>query len=388
MDNEYYSKDNNENKEFFVNTNINNKKKRLKGSVLGIIAGAISIILVGSVIFFILCSNRKVDLSEYINMEISGYDGLGVVLYNLDYDGLYDYLNERYEMTESEYDKLKENFSIIFENNYSLCNGEIAQCTVRYSDVIGEMGYYLYVDENSMEVSGLKNVFDDIEIECTGTPEDVNIDVSVELEEEPYSYLEFEILESGPYKVGDTVTIEAVSLGDENGPQLKYTIDDICYYVETADDIDEDVIDMIKAKSEENINEVFSEESEKINVIDLEYVESYIAIESKDVNELGQICSIYAIEIEGYEGLIMKGFEKTKIYVPIILPRIKKSYGGKVEFELDDTQEQNDNLILGCGDTRIDYGYDDYLFAFTDVESLVKEIEAIFPTYNFVKVTD
>lgn len=224
------------------------------------------------------CSGKKaVDLSEYVSVEFSGYNGNGTANVVIDTDAMMPLLDE-----QNFPEMIADNFSAAeIKNNGSLSNGDSISVTVKFSEkMIENANLDVQNPTLTFTVSGLKekeklDVFKGVEFTSEGTSPECT--VSVEYNGgSPYEMLEMQ-LENGEivksdfgnrhFKNGEKITLKISENALEKlrteyiveETSREYTVETNSHYVLLPDDMTENEKEDFYKAAEKFLNDKIQE---------------------------------------------------------------------------------------------------------------------------------
>ncbi len=347
-----------------------NVKKRI---IAGIIV--LTVIVVTVIVTIIVISGinkdkdnkaKTVDLSEYIEVNYSGYDGYSRATYSIDRDGLEKAFIEAQENsnisdTEKAYNALALTFmtSVKLSKSSKLANGDKIEVRVeildddylKTTDIIAEEVKYSVEVKDLKEVSKI-NLFDYIKVTFDGTDGDVIAIIENTSTDEFLSGVYLLYTETWYLSIGDKVTItifdDDVNYALENGYEFTeisrdYVVPKVDSYTKAFGELDDDIVTQMNTKVEDIILEYF-EEYFNISASNIKLVGGYFLInELKDEWRYhNYYYPIYSVDVTSKDGK----FEKTTIYCTVEIYDILNKVSGEVTFE-------NGTSILGVTDLEI-----------------------------------
>lgn len=285
-------------------TEVTNEIKNKKGIVPFVIAGAVGAFLViGLVILFI---NRKptINLNDYLEVEVSGYDTMGKVSYDFDKAALKeDYgdiieKNMDKEMINSfGMGKYAESIGVqalimncidgSFDKRSELCNGDTATFTWECEDEIAKETYGVKLKYSDVEVKieDLEeleevNPFEGIDVVFSGYSPKGEAEIVIDKDKVVIPELKYELSQSSDLKNGDIVTIRVSNIiwdpeyfEKEYGVTLtemekEYVVDGLPVSVDSPKEINDEMFGQLQ-------DEAYKILSEEMSYNDFQYMENY-----------------------------------------------------------------------------------------------------------------
>ncbi len=284
-------------------------KKRLL--LAGVLAGAVGV-LAG-------CGTAEIDLSKYLDVTFSGADGKGYVSnYTVDRDKLEDAIREANDdLTNKEREKLMDSIELEVKKVSELSNGDKVKIDIDWSERKAERcGIKFISDEAEVDVKGLKDMkkidaFQDLEITYDGASPYISVDVECESDNEflQNCYYDVEYPKDAAYaKVGDKVTItvdyseyDAEQYGyipKENSKEIEVKASEVDAYIETADQVSDEMLKAMTEDAKEVIEEdVFGEEYSYTSMMEVVTGQKYNwDFDLATVNK-GTECNVKKVEV-------------------------------------------------------------------------------------------
>ena len=323
------------------------KKPLLKNKLfLGLMAGGAALLLAIIIVVIIILQPKKVDVSKYVSIEYSGYDGYATADVYLDEWGLYAEIMEATGKRNFDYSDLDDytdllgngitvaaamdTIELTLDKEANISNGDVITATITYdNEIANEVDIEFEGETVSITAGGLETVhevdpFDGLNVTFTGIS--------------PYGYVEYEYTGTDSYvesyyfsadqynnlKNGDKVTIK-YDTTDENTmwygyvatvKEMTYEVTGLQEYVAAYGDINEDFITKLKGETEDTIYAyVANNYSNSYSLSNLEYA-GYIFSYTKHPEDYPWYTNcIYVI----YKGDVAKADNSIsrKVYFPV-----------------------------------------------------------------------
>ncbi len=275
-----------------------NTKKKKSGFKIAIIIILIAIIIgaVISAIYFLVFAPKTIDLSEYINVEYSGFNGYATAEVELDEKALGKYIDDS---------KLAKKFNSKLEfeikDNENLSNGNDLEIETDISSSWLKDNKLKLKNKNvKIEIKGLEeadvvDLFKDIEIEIEGVSPDLNISVNNNNSDKFIRTVTYSLSKSYGLANDEKITITAnYNKNDamEAGlvvaeDTMEYTIKDQPFYASSKDDLKDEALNTIKSDLLENVKNEIEDNGKYIitsNYDDVSYSETFTNSEPELVN--------------------------------------------------------------------------------------------------------
>ena len=263
------------------------------------------LICVVCVMFFALtgCGKKTVKLNDYVNFSVDGYDSMGTLSYEFDYDtfkkdyaGKIKISSNNKEMSEigilsgMDIEELMLDMCVdkSIDKTTELSNGDVVTLKWNCEDVDAEEYFNVKLDYSDITytVSGLKEVgrfnpFDYVKVSFDGISPDGKVTVIPDSNKDEMQYINFSIDKNSGLKTGDTITVTASISGsaesfiEKYGAVLDkteetYTVDGLARYITDISDIPEDMYNKMDKPLQDVLNSDFASwENEKLNAMDL-----------------------------------------------------------------------------------------------------------------------
>lgn len=256
------------------------------------------------------CGKTTVKLDKYVTITSEGYDSMGTVSYDFDYDAFKkDYSGKIKTSKNSDdlsgygllagetSDELLLDFCVgcNLDKSYGLSNGDVVTLTWDCEDDLADEYFNakLNYSDITYTVEGLKEVgkfnpFDYVTVSFSGTAPNGSVVFTPDYDQPEMQYIDFSADEERGLKIGDTITVtasvsgSAESFAEKFGTVLEtteesYTVDNLAYYVSDISEIPEDMYNKMDKQLQDNFNAHVAntwESYEKVNSFTL--VENYI----------------------------------------------------------------------------------------------------------------
>lgn len=355
---------------------MDNAKKNKKGLFvaggIAVVAVFASIFLIAIVVAIIVVVNvskgPRIDLTKYIVFEATGYDGYGETSATIDWDSIEEKYGEKikYSKKASEWgvnsydydspvDVLKEDVEIILDKQDKVANGDEINYEISINE---EYNKYLKckikTGDGTYIVEGLEkidtfNPFDYVTVEFSGISPSGEVKAYYDGEKEGFSQGKFVIDKTSGLKNGDTVKIsididdsETVEYGYVIPEKEKvYTVEGLSYWVESYNELNEDLISEISKEAEDVISAYFAN-SYSNSISEFENV-GYVFKTYKNADDYkndwysDSYNELYMI----YSGVVTRYDDSWTFYMPVRFVNIigdkeKISYGYDGRFDYND----------------------------------------------------
>ena len=203
------------------------KSSKLKIGVLAAIA--IIIIAAGG---YILTRPKVINLNDYTECEISGYEGYGTAYADFNEDkfvrDVYSIAQKKDENVSEEYLFKGVRLSANATPDKNLSNGDTVKVTYKFNeDDFKKYGIKLKAKTQTVKAKGLKkikeaDIFKDLNLQFYGTAPGVSTDEYIEVESGNASFA-CTVTPSTNLNVGDEITVECVSTEPVSGIKPKKT---------------------------------------------------------------------------------------------------------------------------------------------------------------------
>lgn len=347
-----------------TNDNASQVQKPKKSKKIFIIIGAIAlfvIIFIVALVFIIKSSiNKKITEAktidfkmEYIDIEFSGYDSVGVA--NVEFnDEFKDDALVALGFDEDEADSEEAKRAIMdliyaldvdFNKKARLSNGDKVKITITADkDDLDELD--VIFDEVTIEVTvtGLEksnemNPFDYLTVITEGFDGNVTVKWEYTGDNEFINTYSFDCSDCWNLSIGDTITItfdeydQEYLLGQQGiiltQTEMTYTVKDADKYISEYDDIDADIIKEIKKMCETEIEDKYDMAYVSFELESYEYYGAYL-LTNKSV--IGNKSVLYMI----YKGTIVSkndDFDPVTVYIPVSTYDLIQRVDGTQEFD-------------------------------------------------------
>lgn len=331
---------------------IDKIKAMPKSVLIGVCAGIV--ILVLAIVIGVNSSNT-INLSKYVTIEVTGYEGYGRAAASIDWDAIEQKYGSKVTFTseaKNEYggflnfmtpiDVLEESISISLDKCNKLSNGDV----ISYEwDVDGELSQYVNCKvkykNNTYKVAELNEIesfdaFADLSVSFEGIVP--NGSVTYTYNGTDLSTYDFKCEKSNGLRNGDTVKIFI----DENDVEYyaeqlgkipaelekEYTVSNLDEYIGSFTDVTDDFLVTLKSEAEDKIYAYAANSYDaKYSMTNLSYA-GYVMNSVKDgsgyVSTYNDLYLIYTGSVSHSEGK----FDTTTIYFPVRFTNIIKSKNG------------------------------------------------------------
>ena len=256
-------------------------KKKMRTLLFATILGAAVLGLTG-------CGGSTVDLNEYVNIEVSGYDSMGQAYVSFDYRAFEEDFGDKIKANISNQggDAAKMSLELQFgEEPYSvmlnycmdyevdkttgLSNGEVVKlvwdcedenaknyfnCTLKHSDIE-------YTVEGLEEIATF-NPFEYVTVDIAGIAPRGSVTITPNYDKMEMQYLSFSADKSGGLSNGDTVVVTANIQGGLDSfiqqfnaipspVSMEFPVEGLASYVTSTAEIDETTMNAIKQQAED-----------------------------------------------------------------------------------------------------------------------------------------
>lgn len=355
-------------------------KKPLNKKLIAVIAAAVCVV---AVVLIVIATHKKtINLNDYVNVVFSGYDGYGTAYIDFDYESFYSDMESSMKNTGSSssgnytlsdliedavdysgYYAVFEGIDWELDKTDSLYNGDSVTVSFEFdNDAAKKYGIKFKGDDTEYTVSGLEAIreidpFEDVEVSFSGTSPNVYVSVTNNSSDEALSYVYFYADPSSGVSKGDTITVYA-DVDEEDFIELygcrltatskEYMCDSVDTYITDGNDVGEDILEDMKAQTEDTIEEYFADYSDYISVSDLEYV-GYYFLSAKDPGTWYSQNIIYIVYSGKVKSLEEDGFDKTTVYFPVEFTDLIQYADGTDYVDLYYTSIE--------GDTDLEFGW-------------------------------
>ena len=332
------------------------KKKKNLGLILGLsIGGGVALItIVAIIIALILTRKTVVDLSKYVEINVTGYDGAGYLEYDYSIDKAQMLKDIMKDKGVKNVDKLKKSdvpdeiYNIVDSMYIDLGdtsksgkykNGDTIDVEIIYSDwKIDEAKLKFKNESFSYEVKDLKplqeyDVFENLEIKFYGTSGSGYLDIN-EPSDEIYGEIYFESDKSYDLRNGDIINVTVYTYsGDQTGTQYGYKFTTVTkeyivsglekYPANLSEILSEGLKDLKTAAEAEIESEYRSLYGAQMS--NLKYVGMYFA-KDDDSEYNNYVITVYTATITSDDN----DFEPFTVYLPVQQKYIKYGADGKL----------------------------------------------------------
>lgn len=334
------------------------------------------------ILFLVIASYRKkiIDLNDYVQIEVRGYEGYGNAVAFIDWDmitakyGDYVSYSDR-ELQESisgyipPIEALQEYIDIDFDRSSGLSNGD----TISYRWIIDEdaLKYFdckIKYKEASYTVSGLEEVenfdaFTDLEVTFSGT--DPNGFVEWKYNGDILSDADFHPDVSESLKNGDKVifSINQDTINDcvttygkiPSILEKEYEVTGLESYLKQTSEIKEDELAKLKKQASDVFNSVAVHWDESLTVESLDYVGNYL-LTSKDykssLDMYNELILVYKVKVRAKFSKGEKTFDEiNEYYWYISFQDIIVNREGNLVLDIDNYKKAESTLEIDSGIT-------------------------------------
>lgn len=308
--------------------------RSLNKKALGVIAGAAAVIVI--LVIFVATRRPTIDLNDYAEFNVSGYDGYGSILANVDYEQMLEDHADIFSDTDADEDELESlgdtllayddavnAISITVAGDSSdLSNGDTVTCTWDIPESVQnefEDTYHcrLRYSDIEYEVTGLEEIeevdpFDEayFSIEYSGMGPNGRATAT----NSEYNDISYEISPQSGLSNGDTITITATMTKEENvtgftlsKTSADFTVDGLDSYVSDLSEIPDDYLAQMEAQSQDEMtSEVSSDWDNPEWYQSMEYIGSYLAVQKPDTtlffSDENTVYMIYKVTADSPQG--------------------------------------------------------------------------------------
>lgn len=293
----------------------------LNKKALGAIAGAAAVIVI--LVIFAVTRRPAIDLNDYAEIDVSGYDGYGSILTNVDYEQMLEDHADIFSDTDSEADELESlgNTLLAYDDavnaialtvevdSSNLFNGDTVTCTwdipesaqnefedtyhcrLRYSDIEYEV-------TGLEEIEAIDPFGDSFEITYSGISPFGEVSVS----NGDYPAIRYEVSKSSGLVNGDVITVTAVLDNDENvvGYALEetskdFTVEGLDAYVTDLSQIPDDYLSQMQSQAQDDLNSLFVGYDEDEQLVAMDYLGSYLLVHKGELGLLDHANELYLV---------------------------------------------------------------------------------------------
>lgn len=383
------------------------KKKPLDKRIIGVAVAVLAIIVL--VIVCVKTHKHKINLSDYVTVEFSGYDTRGKADVTFDYDAFYKELEEHAKVSKKDASKLRKqledldlgsiaeglsdisdsvsymgackNLDWELSKESELSNGDEVSLTFTYdNEAAKKYGIKFAADESEYRVEGLKEIevidaFADIVVTFSGVSPNVSASIENNSKNEAVKKQYFAIDNNGHFKKGDTVTV-TIDSSDENlieeygcvfkETSKEYTCENVDEYITDGSALSEDVLASMKEQTKDVIDSYFATNNGEIKGSSIEYA-GYYFLSKKDDSESSWgdtniAYVVYSAKVKSKE----KKFKETTVYMPIKFTNIIKYADGTDFVDLNRTDIQ--------GSTDLSFGWWSTVKGYTKESDMKNEL--------------
>lgn len=383
------------------------QKKPLDKRIVGAAVAVLAIIVL--VIVCVKTHKHKINLSDYVTVEFTGYDTRGKAYATFDYDAFYQELKEYAKVSKKDASTLSDqledwdlssiaeqlsemsdsvaymgackNLDWELSKESELSNGDQVSLTFTYdNEAAKKYGIKFAADESEYTVEGLKEIevidaFADIVVTFSGVSPNASASIENNSQNEAVKKQYFSVDNNGNLKKGDTVTVKIDStdenLIEEYGCVFKemskeYTCDNVDEYITDGSSLSEDVLASMKDQTKDVVEAYFASNDSEIKGSSIEYV-GYYFLNRKDDSESSWGDSnvayiVYSAKVKSKE----KKFKETTVYMPIKFTNIIKYADGTDYVDLNRTDIQ--------GSTDLSFGWWSTVKGYTKESDMKNEL--------------
>ncbi len=341
---------------------VQKQKKPVNVKLIVIISAAVFAVIavIVAVVVFMNIKKRTINLDKYITIEYDGYETIGTAYASLDETKLLEaVMHAQGKKSVSDvYDLLSVGNSRYYENLYDLfdsieveaepieglSNGDTVTVTVTYdSSLMKKNKVRFKKTTKTFTVEGLEEVtevnpFDDISLTFNGTSPNgyVYYDNSSDIDEVRWATFEFD--KDDALANGDTITLtvsdDSIEYAIENGYKFtetskEYTVEGLEAYVTSTDELTDDVLKLLKADAEEEIEDAYYWYDDDVALSDIKY-QGYYLLVNKDLDTYYNINALFTVYTATLTSLDNE-FETQTVYLAVELDDILLKSDGSVD---------------------------------------------------------
>lgn len=379
------------------------KKKSKKGLIIGLIAGGAALLVL--ILLFLLLilpgiiGGKKIaiDFRDYVTLRCEGYDTLGYVEADYDWDALLADYGDQLKLTK-EYSRNNPNadpkeeikewvyYYTDYDNYGKMSNGDTVDYTLSVYNGIGDLMNVEIVDaedydENGeiiipMTVSGLEEAeqfdpFENIEITVTGESPFGELDYSFDNSPKPSQEYYYGFSADKEYDLanGDVVTITlpdyyADTFITEYGMipsryTYEYTVEGLPEYLTDMSQVNEDEMSYLKGVAEDiYYRENISYDDVTIKTNSYNMVGTVLKV-SNDMNQFSWNNNTLYCVIEQNATVSQDGAEAADftVYGVIVFENVLIDQDGLLQIDLDDYDEVSNSYSITTGNWTISGSY-------------------------------
>lgn len=323
----------------------------------------------------------KIDLSQYISADFTGYETVGRAAANVNEQLLeYGILEAKGAkipksskngestpadsmkmlsqiMTNTDLMNMVDGMEVSVSPNENLKNGDKVTITLNYdSTLMKKLGVRFQNNTKTVEVSGLLpvieiNPFDSLEVTFSGIAPEGYVQLNTNRENYDLPYLGFEADKTENLNIGDTITVtlpqNAEETALENGYKLTettktYTVENLDQYITSIAQISDDMLAAMKKEVMDVLESTYASISEKVGNNGFTYAGVYL-LDGKNSASDGSIYMVYSTTATSPTG----EFAPTLIYLPVKCSNLFLKADGTYDFYCN-------NEILGDSGVKFD----------------------------------
>ncbi|MCI7062674.1 MAG: hypothetical protein MR965_10850 [Lachnospiraceae bacterium] len=357
------------------NTNTSGNYKAPKSFDPRMLIPVAVLVLVAIVAVILFVNRRKtIDLTKYVTIQYSGYNGYGTASMNLDQDKLLDDVSKSIRYSKGDTQKASSlivslvGYDADLDKASDLKNGDSVTMTFSYDNESLKKYHLRFKGEGTKrKVKGLKEVrkvnpFDYLNVTFDGVSPNASMDYEKKEDSEDFmNYINFEASQTENLSLGDTVTITATcaylhqkDFVQEYGCELSAMTQD--YAVEGVGDSrfshsdleKSDILNSMKKKAKMVFESELAQQKEYLAHKGLKYEGYYLLIRKEDspAEDANRVFVIYSTKLK------TKGNKKSKYrkaYLSIRFRELVKEADGTFTVNLDDYDRIGDDEISSMG---------------------------------------
>lgn len=260
------------------------KKPLLKNKLfIGLMAGGAALLIAIIIVVIIILQPKKVDVSKYVNIDYSGFDGYATADVYLDEWGLYAEIMQAKGKRDFDYSDLEDytdllkggitvatamdTIELTLDKEANIANGDVITATITYDNEIANEVDIEFVGETvTITAGGLESVaevdpFEGLNVTFSGISPYGSVDYEYVGGNEYVETYYFSVSQWDGLKNGDTVTI-TYDTTDENTmwsgyvattKEMTYEVTGLQEYVPAYADMSEDFLTTLKGETEDTI---------------------------------------------------------------------------------------------------------------------------------------
>lgn len=269
------------------------------------------------------CGKKKIDVSETLTLNFSGFNGYGIA----EIENAYDWEDEAFKEAGIEdidsFSALGDGLTIESAVSYevnpkdNLSNGDEVTVKATFdNEAVEKYNIEFKANERKFTVEGLPEIeqvdlFENIEISYQGIAPDVTAAI-VNTGTDSYVSTSYELDKRNGLNVGDIITVTATYSKDrllESGYKVEsdtkeFEVPNVARYITKISDIPEDIMDKMKKQAEDALQaRVASSWSENVSMNGMNFQGNYLLTLKSGMVGLGHnvIYLIYKIDVDDTE---------------------------------------------------------------------------------------